>query len=140
MKLYELTYLISFDLPEQEVKSLQEKIHTYIVENQGTLDKIEDIVKKRLGNPIKKQTAAYLANLIFYFNPEKIKDLEVKLKAEIQILHYIILTKELKKIAKVPRRMRPQITTSEEIIRTSKKPKKVEIKEIEKKLEEILGE
>ena len=139
MKLYELTYLISFNLPEEEVKLLQEKINSFIVENQGALDRIENIIKKRLANPIKKEGAAYLATLNLYLNPEKLGDLEKKLKAENQVLHYLILNKKPQKMVETPRRMRPLIRTTEQF-KTSEKPKKVEIKEIEKKLEEILGE
>ncbi len=140
MKLYELTYLMPLDLPENEVKSLQEKINSFIADGQGMLDKIEDITKKRLGEPIRNQTAAQMGTLNFYMNPEKLADLEKKLKAENQIVRHMILHRKPRK-AEVARRIR-RVTpvTSEDSVKTTEKPKKVEIKEIEKKLEEILGE
>ena len=140
MKLYELTYLMPLDLPENEVKSLQEKINSFIADGQGALDKIEGITKKRLGGPIKNQTAAQMGTLNFYMGPEKMKDLEKKLKAENQIIRHMILHRKPRK-AEAPRRIRRVApATAEDSAKTTEKHKKVEIKEIEKKLEEILGE
>lgn len=147
MKLYELTCLMPLDLQEDGVKSLQEKVNSFIIDEQGTLDRIEDIAKKRLGEPQKNQTAVQVATLSFYMNPEKLNELDKKLKSESQIIRYVILNKKHRK-TEAPRRIRriaPAI--SEKAEKTTEKPslpagrsKKVEIKEIEKKLEEILGE
>jgi ribosomal protein S6 len=148
MKLYELTYLIPIDLPEEATKALQEKINSFISDAQGTIDRIEDLTKKRLGEPIKKQTAAQMATLNFYMSPEKLGDLDRKIKSEPQIIHHLILNKKPRK-AEAPRRIRRLTPVApEESLKTAtegtslsaSKPKKVEIKEIEKKLEEILGE
>lgn len=160
MKLYELTYLMPLDLPENEVKSLQEKINSFIADGQGALDRIEGITKKRLGGPIKNQTAAQMGTLNFYMGPEKMEDLEKKLKAENQIIRHMILHRKPRK-AEAPRRIRKMPDSISENLekpaqegRGSRpwrgspeatpnaigRPKKVEIKEIEKKLEEILGE
>ena len=143
MKLYELTYLLPLDLPELEVKSLQEKINSFIIDAQGALDRIEDITKKRLGN----KTSAQMGGLNFYIGPEKIADLEKKLKSESQIIRHMILHKKPRKTEHL-RRMRKTAPLaagdSAKIIEKTSlpagRPKKVEIKEIEKKLEEILGE
>ena len=140
MKLYELTYLIPLDLPEIEVKSLQEKINSFILDSQGALDRIENIIRKRLGGPIKNQTAAQVGTLNFYMSPEKLAELEKKLKAENQVVRYVILYKKPRK-AEAARRIRRLAPAMAEVsAKTTEKPKKVEIKEIEKKLEEILGE
>ena len=140
MKLYELTYLMPLDLPENEVKSLQEKINSFIADGQGALDRIEDITKKRLGEPIENQTAAQMGSLNFYMGPEKLADLEKKLKSENQIIRHMILHRKPRK-AEAPRRIRRVTPAMAEVgTKTTEKPKKVEIKEIEKKLEEILGE
>jgi ribosomal protein S6 len=129
------------DLTEEETRSLQEKINSYIIESQGTLNKVEDLAKKRLGEPIKNQTMAQMLSMSFYMNQEKIGDLGKKIKNEKQILHHMILNKKPRKAIESPRRMRQTPPESgEEESKTTEKPKKVEIKEIEKKLEEILGE
>ena len=115
MKYYELTCLISPNFSE-------ERLISYLPTK-----------------PIKKQLTSTLITLEFYTEPEKIKEIEKKLKSESGIQRYIILNKEVPgpevKISKrLPR---------ETLIKTEKKSEekpKVELKEIEKKLEEILGE
>ena len=130
MKHYELTYLITPELSEEETRAFQEKIIASLQEEGGILTETGIISKKRLAYPIQKKIQVYLAVLTFQLNAEKLVNLEKKLKAENQILRYIIITK-------VPRK--------EKVFRIKKalpppKEKKVELKEIEKKLEEILSD
>ena len=134
MKLYELTYLISPELSESELKSLNEKINSLIQKEKGVLNEAKMPMKKKLAYPIKKQREAFLINLSFYFQAEKLGSLEKELKSEKKILRYLILAKPKIKIAKV--RKRP----TKVISKIPVKEKKVGLKEIEKKLEEILGE
>ena len=134
MKLYELTYLISPEFSEEELKSLNEKINSLIQKGTGVLNEVKLPIKKKLAYPIKKQREAFLINLSFYFEPEKLGSLEKELKSEKKILRYLILAKPKIKIAKV--RKRP----TKVISKIPVKEKKVELKEIEKKLEEILRE
>lgn len=132
MRNYELTYLISPDFSEEELKNLENKIASFIQEEVGVLNQAAPFSKKRLYSPIKKKTLAFLSTLSFNFAQEKLAILEKKLKSEGQILRYLILAKPVVKEAAFPVKKLPKI----------KKPaeKKVELKEIEKKLEEILGE
>ena len=134
MHFYELAYLISPELPEEELKSLQEKINSLIQKGAGVLNEIKLPIKKKLAYPIKKHREAFLINLSFYFQAEKLGSLEKELKSEKKILRYLILARPKLKIAKVrkrPTKIIPKIPVKE---------KKVELKEIEKKLEEILKE
>ena len=107
MRYYELT------INTKEPDSLLEKVISYLP-----------------GKAVQQQKQTSLLTLEFYTEPEKIKDLEKKLKEN--SLKYIILNKEpTKKTIMKPARMR--------------KPRKIlepkaELKEIEKKLEEILEE
>jgi len=133
MKLYELNYLISSNLEDEEkIKIFQEKINSFIQKEQGVLNRIIKPIKKILSYPIKKNNQAYLSTLSFYLNPKNLAHLEKKLKAENNILRYIILTKQPQKITKM------KLEKFKKIIKP--KPKKVKLEEIEKKLEEILKE
>lgn len=129
MKLYELNYLILPDLKEEELKLLQEKIVSLIQEKGGVLVSNTTAVKKLLFYPIKKRTEAFLATLSFQLNPEKLADLEKKLKEEKNILRYLIVSKRVYKKTLPPERPKRTI-----------KREKVELKDIDKKLKEILGE
>ncbi len=120
-------------MPEEEARNFQEKISSLIKEGGGVLYGENLLLKKRLAYPIKKQNQAYLAVLNFQLNAEKLTDLEKKLKEDLQILRYLLLVKaKPEKIRIVPRRVVKEVI--------SEKEKKVELKEIEKKLEEILKE
>jgi len=130
MKLYELAYLILSDLSETELKSFQEKIISLVENKGGVLININEPAKKKLAYPIRKKTEAYLSSLGFQMNPEKLIEVERELKTEENILRFLIITKKI--IKKYPESLikKPSKIT---------KPKKVELKEIEQKLEEILG-
>jgi small subunit ribosomal protein S6 len=133
MKYYELTCLISPDFKEEELKDYQEKITSLIVKEEGILDKVKSFGKKKLAYPIKKKETAYLSTISFYLSPQKIVNLEKKIKREAEILRYLILAKKISEIKKAPQISLPTAKKME-------KPKKVELKDIEKKLKEILGE
>lgn len=133
MHFYELTYLISSDLSEKEIKTLQDKIISLIQEKGGILGVEEKLpFKKKLAYPVKKQSQAYLTVINFQMMAEKLIDLEKKIKLENQILRYLILAKKELRVAKFPKKPPGSL---KKIV----KPK-VELKEIEKKLEEILDE
>jgi len=142
MKHYELTYLISPDLSETELKSLQEKIKSSIENKGGVFFNADEPTKKKLAYPIKKQFEAYLMSLSFQLSPDKLAEFEQELKKEDKIFRFIIITKKLPSPAQV---LRGKILAGKKVpevtIKTKKivKPKKVELKEIEKKLEEILN-
>ena len=102
MKHYELTYLISSEISEEEVKSLPEKVLVLVQEADGIIENRILPLKRKLAYPINKQEDAYLTTLTFQLNPEKLAGLEKKLKAEGQILRYLLLakkpTKEVKRV------------------------------------------
>ena len=131
MKNYELTYLISSDVSVEELKNLSEKIKSFVQE-EGAIKKTTEPSKTKLGYLIKEKGEAFSSVLNFSLNPEKIVDLEKKLKAENQILRYMILNKDLSEKILHPKRTSPKLKTKES--------EKVELKEIDKKIEEILNE
>jgi len=130
MKNYELTYIISPDLTEQEVENLSLKITAFIQEEGGSF---------KPSYSIKKKEGGFLNVLDFHIMPEKLGNLKKKLDSEKQILRYIILTKKILK--KIPdqetftKKRRPQ-----EPIDQRPGAEKVELEEIDKKIDEILKE
>ncbi len=131
-KLYELTYLISTDLSEEEAKELQAKVVSLIQEEGGLILEERSPFKKKLAFPIKKQIQAFLANINFQTIAEKISKLEKNIKTEKKILRYLILTKKPIKKVKPIRSLKTMAD------KKPKKEKKAELKEIEKKLDEML--
>ena len=136
MKHYELTYLISSEISEEEVKSLPEKVLVLVQEADGIIENRILPLKRKLAYSINKQEDAYLATLTFQLDPEKLVGLEKKLKAEGKILRYLLLVKRpIKEVKRVIRKV-----ISEKLVSVQSQEKKVELKEIEKKLEEILAQ
>jgi len=115
IKLYQLHYLISSELSEKEIKEVQEKVISLFQNEGGVLVENEEPTKKTLAYPIEKKTEAFLASVSFRLTPDKIKSVEEGIKKEKRIIRYLLLTKK------------PHT-------------KKVELKELDKKLEEILNE
>jgi|Deesub1362B_J571_1020462.scaffolds.fasta_scaffold02620_4 ribosomal protein S6 len=131
MRYYELSYLISPDLSETEAKDFAQRVLEVVQGEGGILGKTQDPQRKMLCYKIKKKDFAYLSSLDFYLDPGKMESLEKKLKAKGEILRYLIFQKPVEKI-KVPK--------IPEIKKVEKPKEKVELEEIEKKLEEILGQ
>lgn len=139
MKNYELTYLISPELSEEEGKQFQDKIYSFIQDEGGILGEGKLLLKRRLAYPVKKQIQAYLVSTTFQLNPEKLANLEKRLKSENQILRHIIIVKRKYKLSS-PRRKPIIPTEGKSPEKPRKEEKKIELKEIEKKLDEILKE
>ena len=129
---YELTYLISPEKSEEQIQEASQGIVSYIEEQGGVLSGIQDKpLKKILGHPIENHTMAFVGTLKFSLSPDKIKLLEEKLKQDKQIIRNMLITKPQKEKLNF-RKIRKKF-----IPNNSKKPK-IELKEIDKKIEEIL--
>ena len=133
MKNYELIYLIPSDLTEKDLKEITERIKNFIQEENGVLIKTREFEKRKLGYPINKQKEGFWGSLDFSLNPEGLKNFAKKLKSDSQILRYMILTKKVLKEMPIKK-------TTEQNKPLARRPKdrKVELKEIDKKIEEIL--
>ncbi|MEA3296062.1 MAG: 30S ribosomal protein S6 [Patescibacteria group bacterium] len=153
MKFYELTYLISSETDEKQRQSFVDNIISLIKENQGDLKQENPLTEKPLAYPIKKQTTAFVGDLYFSLDSDKAKEIENKLKQDNNILRFMFVVKKLEKIKEMRTRIKKPIEFKpdvikikkheekkhEEKIKTEIKPKgKVELKEIEKELDEIL--
>lgn len=134
MKYYELTYLISPDLSEEELKTFQEKINSFVQAEGKRMSESKNPIKKKLEYPIKNKDKVYLVTLNFYSDPDSLENLEKKLKKEPSILRYLILNKKAPEKNKIPE-IRPKAE-----IKKIRKEKKVKLEKIEEKLDEILGE
>lgn len=126
-RFYELTYLVSSRLEEKEVEEIINKVKETLTKLDGEIYEEMPFYKTRLGYPINKEEEAYLVSLNIFLLPDKVKTLQEEIKKEPKILRHIIFKKKLPKEGAQPsQKAKP------------KKPKKVELKELDKKLEEIL--
>jgi ribosomal protein S6 len=133
MKLYELTYLISPELKEEGVQKILSNIDSLVQEEGGVVVENKKEKAVSLGYKIKGCKNGILAILKFRLEPEKQNSLQEKIKEKPEILRFV-----MEKVKPI----KPKKVTLKPIKRApkEKKEKKVELKGIEKKLEEILGE
>lgn len=142
MRKYELTYIIQPDLPEEGLKDINARIIALIQGDSGTIERTIEPQRRKLGYPIKKKSEGFLVSIRFSLDPEKVTGLENKIEAEKEILRYLILAKNVKEKTgskNALRRTKKPFENTEQIEKTTEQ-KKVELKEIDKKIEEILNE
>jgi len=130
MKTYELTYLVSPDILEEEAILLSTKINSFIEEKGGILKKNLPLLKKQLSYPIKKKNIAYLMSLTFQVKAESLKEIKKQIEINSNILRHLLFIKKEEESQKIIKNL---IKKPKKIIKT-----KVDLKEIEKKIEEIL--
>ena len=111
------------------------KITGSIQDAKGLVGHIEEPKRRRLAYPIKKLSEAYFGWTRFSMSPENLADFEKKLKQEPAIIRYLVVIFE----EVVPERIfRPRPTY------TPRQPspvpeERMNIEELDKRLEEILG-
>ncbi len=129
MRNYELTYLIPASLTEEEQKRISESIASFIQEKGGVLKEGGIPIKRILPQRIKQHGEVFSVSIYFYANPDKLQEIREKLRAEKNIIRFIMTIKETPSAHKPIRK------------RTKEEPrKKVDLKDIEDKIEEILKE
>jgi small subunit ribosomal protein S6 len=94
MQSYEIVYIIAGDTPEDEVKKNQKKILDLIETNQGKIIKEDFWGKKSLAYSIKKQDYGFYVIIDFDLEPEKLKNIESKIRLLNKIIRYLITKKE----------------------------------------------
>lgn len=137
-KPYEISYLITETLPEEEVATLHQTVKGMIAELEGTIDRESSPRKRRLAYDVKGQKAAYFATIYFSMPESGVKELGKKLKFEKNILRNLILV--------VDRRQKRELTKAhsggrDKFKKTAKKDapeEQAKLEELDKKLEEIL--
>lgn len=133
MRNYELTLLLKADLMESELQELLGEIAS-ILQDEGALIMSQDSKGKRaLPVLLKKQSEAELAVFKFALDPQKIEGMGKNLKAKEKILRFTLLSY-------TPQRAKERIVAkaiATPITREPTEEEKVEIGDIDKKLEEI---
>ncbi len=118
IKNYEITYLIPKTLSEEGRKNILEKVSSYLPE----------------GSPLAKNEKSSWACLSFQTEPQEAKSLEQKLHYDLPELRFMIVRRDPRKIKPKKQRVRKPLSETP----PQKGKSKVEMEDIEKKLDEIL--
>lgn len=90
---YELLLIITPDYDESEAEALTDQVKG-IIENSGTLLKVDPWGKKRLAYPIRKRSEGYYVLYIFESAPSFVAELSQSLRVIETILRYMIVQYE----------------------------------------------
>lgn len=151
MKTYELTYIIPSSITLEETTGVTKEIETFIKSNEGVVLHSEKTNAQMLSYPMKKQNSGYFAILTFQTTEDKIKAIKGTLEKNSNVLRHLLLVKNPPKIMKERRSKKPlfksEVETKESVSPfkneahvTEKKEEAVNIVDIDKKLDELLGE
>lgn len=146
MKFYELTYLLSPDLSQEELKEVRESITNLLLMKGGLLGISLSPVLKKLGCPLKMITdfnsrkreskkEGYLASIDFHLEQGRLNELREKISKINGVMRFAIFSKKEKSES-----VKKKVPFGPPKILQEKPEKKVGLKEIEQKLEEILKE
>jgi ribosomal protein S6 len=152
MKTYELTYIISPEITSEEAEAKAKEIESAISSKEGVILKQSNPIAKSLSYPIKKHASGFFGILEFQLEPEKLIELKEIVEKDGKIVRHMVIIKEPQKPRK-ERRTKPvpafEIDQKTEVMEKENKPssakasegrEKVELKDIEQKLDELLGE
>lgn len=140
-KLYEIAYIISPALSEEEAKDFHQHIKNQAQELGGLIDHEGEVKKRHLSYPIKKMTDGYLASFRFILSRGKAETLKQFL-AEKRILRFVLIETRRNPVRTMPPRITktaPITTPLHTEIPVTQPITQEKIEEIDKKLEEILG-
>jgi len=150
MKTYELTYIIASEISSEEAEAKAREIESAVQSNEGIILKQINPNARTLAYPIKKSASGFLGVLEFEMEPEKISELQSALLKDEKILRQMTVVKNpIKAWKKSKTRTKPAKvfeagketakSKDAEIAKNGAKGK-VELKDIEQKLDELLGE
>jgi len=95
-KEYEMSYLLTPNIPEDKVDSEVIELKNIITENGGDITQADSPEKKRLAYPIQKQNQAYFGVVYFNIGKEDFNKIKKTLALYKKVIRYLILNKVLK--------------------------------------------
>ncbi|MCH8048964.1 30S ribosomal protein S6 [Patescibacteria group bacterium] len=133
MRNYELTLLLKADLMESELQGLLGEIASMLQDESALIISQDSKGKRALLAPVNKHSEAQLAVIKFTADPQKIESINKNLKTKENVLRFTLLSY-------IPQRAKERIiakTPAAPAAKETTEEKKVEIGDIDKKLEEI---
>ena len=167
MKTYELVYVVSSEITLEEAEAKAKELESAIQKEEGTILKHSNPVAKMLSYPIKGLSSGFFGAIEFQLEPEKIAVLKEIFEKDGKILRHMLIIKKAAELKKERRTRGASKTkpvaefgieqktavkekdiitsTSDEVpglapADKSENKGKVELKDIEQKLEELLGQ
>lgn len=155
-KLYEIAYFISPDLGDEEAVAYTATIKNAITKANGEVQKEEGLHKRRLAHPLNHKKQGYFGYMHFVMDAQKIQPMSRALSLDKTILRHMIIAVDNKQIVQMQKpaqnimaqeKTKKDAADKEAVEKaifkegavSAQEEKKVEIEELDKKLEEILN-
>lgn len=94
MRQYEMTYLLSDKVSDNEMTAVTGRINALITSNKGKILGEENWGRRKLAYPIKKQDFATYLTLNFELDPSKLTNLNGEIKHQTEILRHLLIVKD----------------------------------------------
>lgn len=91
MPKYELMYILSSAVSDNDVPTVVAEVDKYISQQGGTLLTQEMLGKKKLAYPIKKTRNGFYVVQTFNFEPRKLQEFDNKLRSIESIIRYLVV-------------------------------------------------
>ena len=147
-KNYELAYLLSPALSEEDVLGYAGKLSAVIEGENGAIRRVEPPKKRRLAYPVEKETSAYFGWTTFTALPSAVTPIDKKAKEMSLVLRHLVVEEEIETRRPILHTFRPSIMRASpggvamapEVPREKEaSDEKLDFEALDKKLEEILG-
>ena len=143
-KSYELAYLLSPSIPEEEILTHANKLSMLIEQTKGIVKHAETPRKRKLSYPILKERNAYFGWVTFRLEPSSVAQLEKAVKSEKLLRHLIVEEDEVeihpqRLLRTIPSKSAPAAKEFTPQPTGENPEEKLDLEALDKKLEEILG-
>jgi ribosomal protein S6 len=150
-KKYEIGYLVSPRVEEDDVARVAGVITRVIEEMHGVVRHVNEPQKRRLAYPIEKDRLAYFGYTTFSMAPEHVKEVGKKLQFEKEVMRHLLVEEEVDTGRKSG--FRPTWQSTEgmpglkveapkrevETVSASPEEREAELQKLDKRLDELLG-
>jgi small subunit ribosomal protein S6 len=144
---YELLYLVGATYTEEELSPIKEKIKSMIEKFQGEITLEDNLGKKKLAYPVKKNHQGYYLLYEFDLEGSNLKDLNQNIKLANEILRHVIVKKKLK-TPSLLKATKEKLETEEKVAKEEKETAKekriqndkdkIKLEDLDEKLDQIL--
>jgi small subunit ribosomal protein S6 len=145
-KNYEMLYIAHPDL-EANIEVISQRVQSLVTARGGTVESEDIWGKRKLAYPIRKLQYGVYVLVNFALEPDKLADLNRQLLLLDEVIRFMIIIRPERKESTKPRRAPRPLRAKTEAPAETEKPEKKEptkdeserMKELDKKLEEIIG-
>jgi len=91
MRSYELVTIVNPEADDEGMHSVMDRVSRFITEQDGIVEGTEQWGKKKLAYPIKRFLEGNYSLTRFKLEPKMVKELEINLRAEEEILRHLVM-------------------------------------------------